>query len=36
MRGLRQAILEDRTLDYVRTVLASYDSEPYNVAGCRP
>jgi queuine tRNA-ribosyltransferase len=36
MQGLRQAILEDRTLDYVRAVLASYESEPYNVEGCRP
>ncbi|NLW17131.1 MAG: tRNA guanosine(34) transglycosylase Tgt [Firmicutes bacterium] len=36
MRGLRQAILEDRTLAYVRAVLSNYDSEPYNVEGCRP
>ncbi len=31
MQGLRQAILEDRTLEYVRSVLSSYDSEPYNL-----
>lgn len=36
MQGLRQAILEDRTLEYVRSVLSSYDSEPYNLEGCRP
>lgn len=36
MQGLRQAILEDRSLSYVRSVLANYDSEPYNIEGCRP
>lgn len=34
MSGLRQAILENRTLQYVRAVLANYDSLLYEGAGC--
>lgn len=36
MNGLRQAIWEDRTLSYVRSVLASWSTDLYNEAGCRP